>query len=144
MRIYQLIVLSILVLQMAACGEQTPKANNVENKVALDVNGMPEIVFDTIVNDMGLINEGEQVLAWFEYENKGTAPLIIKDIKAGCGCTVPKWNAEPLEAGEKESIKIIFDSSGKRGMQDIRISVQSNAKNSKEELRIKAQVKSIN
>lgn len=103
-------------------------------------NTMAVIQFDTLVNELGSISEGEQVVTWFEYQNAGTAPLIIHDIKAGCGCTVPKWNDEPLAPGSSGSIRIVFNSSGKKGSQNIRVTVSSNAKNAKEQLYIRAEV----
>lgn len=102
------------------------------------------IEFETAVNDLGSVREGEQVAAWFTYKNSGVKPLVIQDIKAGCGCAVPRWNDQPLETGESDVIKVIFNSAGKKGLQNIRISVFSNARNPKEELYLKASVESIN
>jgi hypothetical protein len=123
------------------------EANNAEvNEGSLNNGSGKESVieFETAVNDLGSVREGEQVAAWFTYKNSGTNPLIIQDIKAGCGCTVPRWNNEPLETGKSDVIKIIFNSTGKKGAQNIRISVFSNASNPKEELYLKANVESIN
>jgi hypothetical protein len=102
------------------------------------------IEFETTVNDLGTVREGERVAAWFVYKNSGNSPLIIRDVKAGCGCTVPGWNDQPLEKGESNEIKIVFNSSGKKGAQNIRISVFSNARNPKEDLYLRANVQSIN
>jgi len=109
-----------------------------------ELSGEVIIQFTSLINDLGNIKEGEQVLTWFEYTNTGSKPLIIYSIKAGCGCTVPSWNKEPLEPGGKENIKVIFNSRGKSGIQSIRISVNSNAVNSESELRLTAIVESVN
>ena len=115
-----------------------------EKKAVVSLNdnekGSPVIDFDTEVQDMGTIRDGEQVAAWFTYKNSGHSPLLIHDIKAGCGCTVPKWNEKPLGAGESETIRIIFNSAGKKGAQNIRISVFSNADNPQKDLYLKARV----
>ena len=102
----------------------------------------PVIEFEQNIQEMGVIKEGELVAAWFSYKNTGNAPLVIQDIKAGCGCTVPDWSEQPLEPGESGTLKIIFNSAGKKGTQNLRISVFSNAMNQKEDLLLKAIVNS--
>ena len=67
---------------------------------------------------------------------------IVQDIKAGCGCTVPRWDKAPLAPGESGSIRVVFNSSGKSGSQNIRITVQTNARNPSEQLYLKAIVES--
>lgn len=136
--------LGFVVVIIFGCSNE---ANNTTGKESSLNNGSGKesvIEFETAVNDLGTIREGEQVAAWFTYKNRGSRPLVIQDIKAGCGCTVPQWNDQPLGAGESEMIKIIFNSAGKKGVQNIRISVLSNARNPKEIVYLKANVKSIN
>lgn len=115
--------------------EENSTLQNSENIVG------PEIEFDTMVNSLGEIYEGEQVICYFKYQNTGDEPLVVQSIKAGCGCTVPEWNKEPLQANGREDIKVLFNSSGKRGSQNIRITVNSNAKEKVNTLFIKAEVK---
>ena len=103
-------------------------------------NESPVITFVSLENDLGELSGGEIVQTYFKYENTGDAPLYISSIKAGCGCTVPHWNEEPLSPGESENIKVIFNSSGKHGNQNIRVIVKSNARNSLINLAIKAVV----
>jgi len=105
------------------------------NKVS---NASPVITFLTLEKDLGELSEGELVQTYFKYENTGDAPLYISSIKAGCGCTVPHWNEEPLNPGEAENIKVIFNTRGKHGNQNIRVIVNSNARNSLINLAIKA------
>lgn len=131
----------ILILGMVGCGT---KANEHAEPKKMDqkstLGGTADIEFSSYVKDLGTISAGEKIITYFQYENIGDAPLLISSIKAGCGCTVPRWNEEPLEPGGKENIKIIFDSSGKHGNQNIRITVNSNARNSVMNLVIKASV----
>ncbi|MEX0981996.1 MAG: DUF1573 domain-containing protein [Bacteroidales bacterium] len=129
---------------VAGCADEGKKEPSSSASLIDDEQGVPVIDFDTDVQDLGTIRDGEQVAAWFTYTNTGYSPLIIQDIKAGCGCTVPKWNDKPLGAGESETIRIIFNSTGKKGTQNIRISVFSNARNPKKDLHLKARVININ
>lgn len=145
MRFASLYIICFEVILFGACGN--PDSGKTVNGVApasTEVVGKAEISFTTLINDLGTIKEGEQVVTWFEYSNTGSMPLLINSIKAGCGCTVPTWNKKPLMPGEKENIKVIFNSRGKNGIQSIRISVNSNAVNSEIELRINASVESVN
>ncbi len=127
-----------------SCVERTDSGKSAVHDPEVENSGEAEILFTSRVNDLGRINEGEQLISWFDYVNNGNEPLVISDIKAGCGCTVPSWNKEPLEPGKSGSIKVIFNSKGKNGMQNIRISVNSNAKNSLEEIHIIAIVENFN
>jgi hypothetical protein len=144
LKVFWIFVSSVILVTSSGCsgekGEDSVSERSLENGNGLN----PEISFTSVENDLGLVREGERVIAWYDYQNTGDKPLIIQDIEAGCGCTVPRWSKEPLEAGDKGSIRVVFDSSGKRGMQHIRISVISNARNKKEDLFLKAIVESIN
>ncbi len=131
--------LGLIIIGFGCVGEGNNRGNDIVEPS--DSLQFAEIKFDTTVHNLGTIREGEQVIAWFEYENTGKGPLLIKDIKAGCGCTLPEWSKLPLEPGEEESIKVIFDSNGKAGIQTIPILVVTNARNPRIELRLESVVK---
>jgi len=134
------IYIIIIFLGVVGC---TSASENEQSKISPEntaLGSTPAIEFDTTVNNLGTIVEGEQVLTYFKYQNTGDAPLVIYSIKAGCGCTVPKWNEKPLNPGDKDGIKVIFNSSGKSGNSNIRITVNSNANNATNTLYIKAEV----
>jgi hypothetical protein len=42
----------------------------------------------------------------FILKNTGDVPLVIKDISASCGCTVPEWDKKPVKPGDKTEIKV--------------------------------------
>lgn len=50
----------------------------------------------------------------FVLKNVGHKPLLISDILASCGCTIPKWEKKPILPGKQTEIKINVkpDSSG--------------------------------
>jgi hypothetical protein len=48
----------------------------------------------------------ETASAVFTLKNTGEKPLLIKDISASCGCTVPQWNKDPVKPGNKTEIKV--------------------------------------
>ena len=134
--------LSFLFMIFAGCADSKSETQISGNAVVEDVELKPVIEFELTIQDMGAIEEGELVAIWFSYKNTGDAPLVIHDIKAGCGCTVPDWSKQPLEPGDTGTLKIIFNSAGKKGTQNLRITVLSNAMNQKEDLLLKAIVTS--
>ncbi|WP_313381506.1 DUF1573 domain-containing protein [Proteiniphilum saccharofermentans] len=48
----------------------------------------------------------ETATAIFVLKNTGDVPLLIKDISASCGCTIPEWDKKPIKPGEKTEIKV--------------------------------------
>ena len=85
-----------------------------------------ELKSDTV--DYGTTNTDEDNgLRTFEFKNTGDAPLIIKDVKSTCGCTVPTWTKDPIPPGKSGKIDVKYN----MGLGPIRktITVQSNAVN---------------
>ena len=44
----------------------------------------------------------------FVFTNNGTEPLVIKNAKGSCGCTVPTWPRKPIAAGETAEIGVKY------------------------------------
>ncbi len=98
------------------------------------------ITFDEKYHDIGNITVGEIISYAFRFHNSGKGDLIIKKVITSCGCTVSKWSKKPIHPGEAGEIEVIFDSSGRYGIQNKAISVLSNAKNGKQVLTISATI----
>lgn len=77
--------------------------------------------------DFGDITQGDKVSHTFELTNTGKAPLIISNVAATCGCTVPSWPKEPIAPGKSAEIKVSFNSTGKMGKQNSVVRIYSNA-----------------
>ncbi len=90
--------------------------------------------------DFGSIKQGEVVAYTFKFTNTGNAPLVIKDIIPDCGCTKSKVSSKLVKPNEVETIEIIFDSSGWRGLQYKSITVRTNGKIKDKSVTIKANV----
>ena len=65
--------------------------------------------FDLTTVDYGLIEKGADPLRKFPFKNTGTEPLIIKNAKGSCGCTVPTYPKEPIMPGETGVIEVRYD-----------------------------------
>lgn len=89
--------------------------------------GKAVLVFEEYEHHFGKVEEGKKVSYQFMYENKGTGPLAITSVSTTCGCTAPKYSTKPQKPGQKESLEVVFDTSGRNGMQTKIITVRSNA-----------------
>ncbi len=68
-----------------------------------------KIQFKTKEIDYGEVEKGSDGTRTFEFTNTGTAPLIIKNTKSSCGCTVPSKPEKPVMPGEKAVIKVHYN-----------------------------------
>lgn len=113
------------------------KAEKRDAKIATEV---PIMTFAKREHDFGNINDGDIVETVFDFENTGKMDLVITNAHASCGCTIPEWPKHPIKPGEKASIKVKFNSRGKRNKQSKTITLNTNTKNGRELLVIKAMV----
>lgn len=92
-----------------------------------DFEDMPVISFKEERIDFGKITEGEKVTKVFEFTNTGKSDLVISNVSATCGCTVPNsWPKEPIAPGKSGKIEVTFDSQNKPGQQVKQITVLAN------------------
>ena len=84
------------------------------------------IYFPETQHNFGAVKEGEVLKYNFTFENKGTLPLFIKDIRTSCGCTAAVVSEKELQPGKSGAIKVEFDTNGKPGNVTKTITVISN------------------
>ena len=101
---------------------------------------MPIIEFDYDSYDFGEIQQGEFIDIEYNLMNTGNAPLLIRSAKGSCGCTVPDWPKEPINAGNSAKIKVRFNSEGKKGYQNKKVTLITNALPSTRVLTIKGNI----
>jgi hypothetical protein len=97
------------------------------------------IIFNKLVHDYGTIERGGDGNCEFVFTNKGYAPLVLNNVRASCGCTVPKWPREPISPGGQGIIKVQYNTRIP-GAFNKSITVNSSASNSTVRLTIKGQV----
>lgn len=76
--------------------------------------------------DFGNINQGDVVTHDFVVKNVGTEKLVIDKVKASCGCTAAAPDKNEIEPGDSTSIKVKFDSHGRKGIQKKYVYIFSN------------------
>lgn len=95
--------------------------------------------FTTEVKDFGKIEQGKPVTHVFTFKNTGTAPIVITDAAASCGCTKPSWSKEPVAPGQTGQVSATFNAAG-MGPFNKTVTVTSNAKTSTVYLTLKGEV----
>jgi hypothetical protein len=115
------------------------QAQVAQTPAAPMVTPQDSIIFQTTAHDYGIIVQGADGTCMFNFTNKGKAPIVLNDVKASCGCTVPEWTRTPVAPGEKGSIKVTYNTNNV-GAFSKSITVNSNAKNSPVVLTIKGVV----
>jgi phosphoribosylaminoimidazole-succinocarboxamide synthase len=94
----------------------------------------PMLEFKETYHDFGDIQQGEIVDFKFEFTNTGDSILLVQKVFSTCGCTIPEWPKEGIEAGKSAFILVKYNSDGKMGLQNKIITLFSNAKNVPEEV----------
>jgi uncharacterized protein DUF1573 len=101
------------------------------------------ISFESGMYNFGKISQGEKVNHEFKFKNTGKSPLIISNATATCGCTTPDIPKEPVKTGDSGVIKVVFNSTGKMGMQDKIVTITSNANPATTEVHLIGEVQEI-
>lgn len=108
--------------------KSTPKMI-VDNITAGSANQpITSISFKDSILHKGKIEEGQMLDVEFEFTNTGSEMLIIKNVSASCGCTIPEKPEAPIAPGEMGKIKATFDSRGRAGLNQKAITVVANTK----------------
>ena len=104
-------VVSAQEVKKAEIVNPTQKVNKEVNKeVQKEENKQADatIDFESKVVDYGVIDHNADGVRKFVFTNNGTEPLIIKNAKGSCGCTVPTWSREPIAAGATSEIGVKY------------------------------------
>ena len=86
----------------------------------------PEVGFNTTVYNFESKIEGEPVEFEFIIRNNGKSDLIIRKVKASCGCTTVEPSKKILKPGESSTILAKFKTNGYSGQQSKSITVITN------------------
>jgi hypothetical protein len=90
--------------------------------------------------DFGKVTDGEIVEYNYRFKNTGNKPLIVTNVSASCGCTVPEKPEQPIKPGETGFIKVKFNSEHRVGKAHKTVNVSSNAEPAFPELLLTGEV----
>lgn len=91
-----------------------------------DLENAPRAEFNSLQYDFGTVKSGDPVQYDFVVKNTGKSDLIIRKIKASCGCTTATPSKNVLKPGESTEISASFRTSGYSGRQGKTITVITN------------------
>jgi hypothetical protein len=121
----------MLTVSVAQAQTQKQKVSTSEVKVtgATKAENYAEIKFDTLRHNFGKFSKNDPIVKCsFKFTNTGTAPLVIHQAFASCGCTVPTFTKEPIKPGEKGVIDVTYNGTDKfPGHFQKTVTVRSNA-----------------
>jgi len=146
----------LIAIIFAACGDKKSIKNNATSNKSgyddlinipatasgahIDTVNVPKIAFDELAFNFGKVNEGEIVEHDYTFTNSGKKDLIILDTKTSCGCTVPYYDKAPIAPGDEGTIKIKFDTDGKSGGQEKKVTIFTNCNPAQYKLKIAGHV----
>jgi|SRR5664279_5291030 len=121
-----ILIWALVAMFGSGCGDGTA-VNSAGSAQKEKSTGTSELIFREYQHDFGKVSEGEKLSYTFIFNNKGTSDLIISSATTTCGCTVPKYDKKPIAPGANGNMEVVFDTSGRSGMQTKIITVKSNA-----------------
>lgn len=80
---------------------------DIDVKDVKQVSGL--ISLATKAHDFGSLNKGGNGTYEFKFTNSTNEPILIKDAKGSCGCTVPDFPKYPIAPGQSDKIKVTYD-----------------------------------
>jgi Protein of unknown function (DUF1573) len=95
---------------------------------------------DSTYLNLGKIKDGATVEVSFRFRNTGSKPLVITNVSAGCGCTIPETPKEPYAPGAEGVIKASFNSKGRKGENNKEVFVDANVPSGRETLKFRVEV----
>ncbi len=101
-------------------------AENFSTLTPAELENAPVASFDNISFNFGEIKVGDKVVHNFILTNTGKSDLIIRKIKASCGCTAVTPEKSIIAPGESTKVGAQFDSTGRSGTQSKSITVITN------------------
>lgn len=99
--IFAIAVVAMVLLPALASAQSDVVADNERYAIAK---------FDKLSHDFGEIERGTEAVAIFTITNQGQAPLVVENVKVSCGCTIVKWNSEPVMPQDAIQIKVSYNS----------------------------------
>jgi hypothetical protein len=142
-RTYTFLMAGLLGFGLISCNETTDSTSDTpekeETKLDTDVvkndasaegnidpANAPAFTWEVEAHDFGEIAQGEKVAYSFKFTNTGKSDLIISSAKGSCGCTVPEYSKDPVAPGADGKIDVVFDSKGKSGGQNKKVTLVAN------------------
>jgi hypothetical protein len=126
------VIVSLFVISSCKNEEKKSVSSQTEIKTADTIDPIADTLnYTTIqwldsIQKFGKVTDGEKVQISFHFKNTGNKPLIISNVTAGCGCTIPEKPEAPIAPGQEGRIKAEFNSEGRVGQVTKNLTVTCN------------------
>jgi hypothetical protein len=87
----------------------------------------PKATFEKKAMQFEDIKEGKTLEFYYYFKNTGNAPLKLHSVKPTCGCTVAEFPKYEIKPGQRDSIKVSFDTKDRSGYNAKGVNIVSNA-----------------
>ncbi len=101
-------------------------AENFEKWSPKELTNAAVASFDNVMYNFGDAKAGDKVIHKYILTNTGKSNLLIRKVKASCGCTAVTPEKTVVEPGQSTALEAQFDTNGKSGTQTKSITVITN------------------
>ncbi|HMU46310.1 MAG TPA: DUF1573 domain-containing protein [Chitinophagaceae bacterium] len=115
----KILIVVAAVLALAACKTNDKKAtggNLTPEEIEKAKNDSANFTtiewIDPVTQNLGLLKKDQEIEITYRFKNSGNKILIIENVTAGCGCTIPEKPEKPFAPGEEGVIRAKFNGSG--------------------------------
>lgn len=130
---------ALALLSLAACKEMDKKEAPIEKmskeeieKAVTDTTNFTTLTWiDSTIQPLGKLKKDKDIEITWRFKNTGDKNLIIENVTASCGCTIPEKPEQPFAPGQEGIIKAKFNGSGS-GSITKQVHVIANTKPAKE------------
>lgn len=123
---------------LISCGQHNGSKGNRGREMSSN-DSVIMFIPDPIFN-FGTVSEGEKLTHDFLVQNKGNYELIIFEVNRTCGCTVVDFEKGPIAPGKSGKVTIRFNTSGRVGAVNKKVTIISNSQRGNPELVIQGTV----
>lgn len=74
-----------------------------------ELSNIRNVKIEPFNNNIGTLTQGVPKSATFTVTNNSNIPLILKEVKGGCGCTTTDYSKEPIPPGKTATFKATYD-----------------------------------
>ncbi len=134
------IVTSILFLLSCNVRNKKVAEKNQPLKQQIEIKDPTSVQMIDSNYNFGKVEEGGVVEYNYRFKNTGSKPLIVTNVSASCGCTIPVKPEQPIKPGETGFIKVKFNSEHRVGNAHKTVTVSSNAEPAFPELLLTGEV----
>ena len=120
----------LVTVLLAACSSSDTSASPDKEKAIQDTANYTTIEWlDSTTQNIGKVDQGQVVEITWHFKNSGNKPLVIANVRPGCGCTGAEGPTEPVAPGKESVIKAKFNTENYPGSQHKQVFVKANNSN---------------